>query len=91
MGRTAPRETTWSTPNPGESHDCASRPGRRCDSDRVAHENEYYFCLNHHRVEGVDGCSAPNRLGPYPDEATAARALEIVQERNEAADEYDEG
>ncbi|MCD2195298.1 hypothetical protein LQ327_18170 [Actinomycetospora endophytica] len=56
----------------------------------MAHENEYYFCLNHHRVEGVDGCSAPERLGPYPDEATAARALEIVRERNEAADEYDE-
>ena len=56
----------------------------------VAHGNGYYFCLNHHRVEGVAGCSAPERLGPYPDEATAARALEIVQERNEAADEYDE-
>jgi len=56
----------------------------------MAQGNEYYFCLNHHRVEGVDGCSAPDRLGPYPDEATAARALEIVQERNEAADEYDE-
>lgn len=56
----------------------------------MTHGNEYYFCLNHHRVEGVDGCSAPERLGPYPDEPTAARALEIVQERNEAADEYDE-
>jgi hypothetical protein len=65
-------------------------PRRRCESDPVAHGNEYYFCLNHHRVEGAEGCSAPQRLGPYPDEATAARALEIVQERNEAADEYDE-
>jgi hypothetical protein len=69
---------------------CASRLRRRCESDPVTPGNEYYFCLNHHRVEGVDGCSAPERLGPYPDEATAARALEIVQERNEAADEYDE-
>ena len=41
----------------------------------MAHGNEYYFCLIHHRVEGVEGCSAPDRLGPYPDEATAAVAL----------------
>ena len=29
-------------------------------------------------------------MGPYPDEATAKRALEIAKERNDAADADDE-
>jgi len=45
---------------------------------------EYWFCLKHHRVEGVEGCRNADRLGPYPSEAAAARALETVEERNEA-------
>lgn len=47
---------------------------------------KFYFCLNHHAVEGPDGCKPADRLGPYPSEAEAARALEKVQERNEAWD-----
>jgi hypothetical protein len=47
---------------------------------------KYWFCLTHHAVEGQDGCSYRDRLGPYPSEAEAARALEKVQERNEAWD-----
>jgi len=47
----------------------------------------YFFCLKHHTVEGEDGCRAKDRLGPYETEAEAARALEKVQERNEAWDE----
>ncbi len=47
---------------------------------------EYYFCLKHHTVEGADGCKASDRLGPYSSEAEASRALEKVQERNEAWD-----
>ena len=54
------------------------------------HANEFYFCLKHHRVEGWDGCKAKDRLGPYPDAETASRALEIVKERNEAADREDQ-
>ena len=46
----------------------------------------YYFCLNHHTVEGEDGCKSADRLGPYDSEAEASRALEKVQERNEAWD-----
>lgn len=42
----------------------------------------WYFCLEHHKVEGVDGCSAADRLGPYPTEEAAARALDTVAERN---------
>lgn len=47
---------------------------------------EYWFCLTHHRVEGTDGCKNADRLGPYPSEAEASRALEKVEERNEAWD-----
>lgn len=46
----------------------------------------FWYCLNHHAVEGEDGCVAKDRLGPYDTEAEAARALEKVEERNEAWD-----
>jgi len=46
----------------------------------------YYFCLKHHTVEEAEGCRANNRLGPYDTEAEASRALEKVEERNEAWD-----
>jgi hypothetical protein len=49
-------------------------------------DSEYWFCLTHHTVEGKDGCKSADRLGPYPSQAEAARALEKVQERNEAWD-----
>ncbi|CAN5877987.1 hypothetical protein BH20ACT6_BH20ACT6_14080 [soil metagenome] len=46
----------------------------------------YWFCLEHHRVEGEDGCRAADRLGPYDSRAEAERALERVAERNESWD-----
>lgn len=46
----------------------------------------FYYCLKHHGVEGANGCPARDRLGPYPTRAEAERALEKVQERNEAWD-----
>jgi hypothetical protein len=49
-------------------------------------EEKYWFCLNHHIVEGTDGCAYADRLGPYPTHAEAERALEKVAERNEAWD-----
>ncbi|RIK11941.1 MAG: hypothetical protein DCC47_09070 [Acidobacteria bacterium] len=42
------------------------------------------------RVSQGKDPSALNRMGPYPDRATAERALEIAAERNKAADEADE-
>ncbi|WHT21153.1 hypothetical protein N8J89_08840 [Crossiella sp. CA-258035] len=48
--------------------------------------NGWYFCLRHHEVEHGLGCKAAERMGPYPDQATAERALDISKERNEAAD-----
>jgi hypothetical protein len=44
---------------------------------------DYWYCLKHHQVEGEQGCRAADRLGPYPTEAEAARALDKVAERNE--------
>jgi hypothetical protein len=46
--------------------------------------NRFWFCLKHHAVEGAEGCGPSDRLGPYPSEAEAERALEKVRERNEA-------
>jgi hypothetical protein len=44
--------------------------------------SKWYYCLDHHAVEPQKGCKPSQRLGPYPSEAEAARALEKVQERN---------
>jgi len=45
---------------------------------------EYYYCLTHRTVEPSDrGCRAVDRLGPYPDRASAEHALEKVEARNE--------
>ena len=41
-------------------------------------ENEYWFCLTHHTVEGRDGCKNADRLGPYATSEEASRALEKV-------------
>jgi len=49
-------------------------------------DSQFWYCLNHHRVEPADGCANSSRLGPYATEAEAERALEKVQERNEAWD-----
>jgi hypothetical protein len=52
-------------------------------------EEQWFYCLKHKTVEGASGCRAADRLGPYPDKETAARALEIAHERTEAEDESD--
>ena len=45
--------------------------------------DEYWWCLKHKQVESEDGCARKDRLGPYPTQAEAARALEKVEQRNE--------
>jgi hypothetical protein len=52
-------------------------------------ETQWFYCLKHGTVEPREGCRAADRLGPYPDRETAARALEIARERTEAADQAD--
>lgn len=47
---------------------------------------EYWYCLKHKRVEPEDGCRNQDRLGPYPSQEAASRALDTVQERNEEWD-----
>ncbi|PVG81857.1 hypothetical protein DDE18_14135 [Nocardioides gansuensis] len=47
-------------------------------------EPEYWYCLVHNTVEGREGCRNADRLGPYSSAEEASRALEKVQERNEA-------
>lgn len=51
-----------------------------------AMSDKYYFCLNHHTVEGEDGCKAADRMGPYDSQAEASRALETAAERTKAWD-----
>ncbi|AFR09366.1 MULTISPECIES: hypothetical protein [Nocardiopsis] len=50
-------------------------------------DDGWWFCLKHDEVEHGKGCPNSQRLGPYPDRETAARALSIAAERNEAWDE----
>lgn len=52
-------------------------------------DEQWFYCLKHGTVEPAEGCRAADRLGPYPDRETAARALEIARERTEAVDRAD--
>ena len=52
-------------------------------------DEQWFYCLKHGTVEPIEGCRAADRLGPYPDRETAARALEIARERTEEADRAD--
>lgn len=56
----------------------------------MADDDQWYYCLKHHTAEHGKTCWFGDRLGPYPDQATAERALEIVRARNKAADEEDD-
>lgn len=51
------------------------------------HEDRWWFCLRHMTVEHDERCPGKVRLGPYPTEADAARALDTVRQRNQAWDE----
>jgi hypothetical protein len=55
----------------------------------MADSDGWYYCLTHQTVERGVGCRGDDRMGPYPDESTASRALEIARERTRAADEAD--
>jgi hypothetical protein len=46
----------------------------------------WYYCTKHNTVEHGNVCRSLDRLGPYPDKETAARALEIARARTEAWD-----
>ncbi|MFC6152131.1 hypothetical protein [Nocardioides yefusunii] len=46
-------------------------------------KQEFWWCFKHEAVEPRNGCKNADRFGPYASEAEAARALEIVAERND--------
>lgn len=52
-------------------------------------DEEWYYSLKDGRVVKAEEVRAVDRLGPYPDKETAARALEIARERTEANDKAD--
>ncbi|MGH3861991.1 hypothetical protein [Actinokineospora sp.] len=49
----------------------------------------WYYNTRTGQVEHGEVGRAIDRLGPYPDRATAERALQIARERTEAADKAD--
>ena len=53
----------------------------------VQDEPEYYYNLSTGRVEEGKQSSGLDRMGPYATRGEAEQALQIAQERNEAADE----
>ena len=50
----------------------------------IDQEPQWFYCLKHHTVEGIVGCKAKDRLGPYHTEEEARHALDKVRERNQA-------
>ncbi|WP_169515251.1 hypothetical protein [Gordonia shandongensis] len=56
----------------------------------MSDDNEWYYNIATGEVTRGKVGDVFNRMGPYPDEATARRALDIAAARNAAADEDDE-
>jgi hypothetical protein len=52
--------------------------------------HRWWYCLRHNTVEPEEGCPAKDRLGPYPTQEEAAKALETVRRRNEEWDAQDD-
>ncbi|GGM86597.1 hypothetical protein [Streptomyces fuscichromogenes] len=48
----------------------------------VAKAGEWYYCLQHQKVEEGPECPAKDRFGPYTTRAEAEHAMEIARERN---------
>ncbi|MFJ8692565.1 hypothetical protein [Streptomyces roseolilacinus] len=43
---------------------------------------EWYYCLEHRKVEEGPECPAKDRFGPYPSPEAAGHAMETAHERN---------
>ena len=52
-------------------------------------DQSWWYCLKHAAVEHGPGCPGKDRLGPFASREEAARALEIVHERNQEWDAAD--
>jgi hypothetical protein len=55
-----------------------------------APDQGWYYNVVTGQVEHLERSKGSDLLGPYPDEATARRALEIAHERTKKADAEDE-
>ncbi|MFT4088184.1 MAG: hypothetical protein QM658_13745 [Gordonia sp. (in: high G+C Gram-positive bacteria)] len=53
-------------------------------------DDQWYYRLSTGEVSQGKAANVFDRMGPYPDEATARRALDIAKERNAAADSQDD-
>lgn len=49
----------------------------------------YYWCLEHNKVEESVGCGSTTRIGPYATAAEAATALERTRQRKAEQDARD--
>ncbi|MCZ4123168.1 hypothetical protein [Streptomyces sp. H39-S7] len=43
---------------------------------------EWFYCLEHRKVEEGPECPAKDRFGPYADRAEAERAMQTAADRN---------
>jgi hypothetical protein len=50
---------------------------------------EFWFCMEHRRVEKLEDTDSANRIGPFSTEEQAAHALETIHEREKAYDAED--
>jgi hypothetical protein len=57
--------------------------------DEIGQHTAWYYCLRHHTVEREGECKATDRLGPYPDQESAANALQSIREREERLERED--
>jgi hypothetical protein len=55
----------------------------------MSDDDKWYYCVSDGSVRQGKDARGLDRMGPYPDRETAARALEIAAERNRAADDAD--
>ncbi|HZG02374.1 MAG TPA: hypothetical protein VE546_02150 [Streptomyces sp.] len=49
---------------------------------KTGRPGEWFYCLEHRKVEEGPECPAKDRMGPYPSRAEAERAMETARERN---------
>ncbi|MFE3402038.1 MULTISPECIES: hypothetical protein [Streptomyces] len=48
----------------------------------VGKPGEWYYCLEHKKVEEGPECPAQNRFGPYTSREAAQHAMDTARERN---------
>lgn len=57
--------------------------------DEIGQNTQFFYCLKHHTVEPEGVCKATDRLGPFPDAASAGRALDTIHDREQQKEAED--